>query len=277
LESICREVDRLISKEMTFYYGLDGSGADRSIDAENIFISAATLWSEGKQDFKEWTPPQHSNFMLDCGGFSFFNQFESKEYPFGPEELADLARNLSPDYVATIDYPCEPTLLKEKGWGVQENIRRTVKNAERCMEINVDSTWLPVIQGFKLSEYKTCIDMMENRGLIRDFMAVGSVCVRGKISNIRRIVIGIDKYLQSKGYNVKLHYFGLSLNAIKDFDCFLRINSTDSGAWKWDQSDESKKYPSNQEEKLENFESYKERVSNCLNQHNQREILEEYL
>lgn len=263
--------------ELRFYYGLEGSGTDKKLPhTENIFISAASLWSRKKEEFRHPKLPAHQKFMLDCGGFSFFDKFELEEYPFDSKQLAHLARDIRPDYVATIDYPCEPELLEQKGWTVEDNIQRTVENAEKCLSQSIPGDWLPVIQGFRPEQYKHCIDLMEEKDVIRPYMAVGSVCARSSVKDMSEVIRTVHGYLKKKGYEVDLHFFGLSINALKRSGNYSRIYSTDSTAWKWNQDPAEKdgcRMPRHEKDKLENFPGYRAKVNSIKTQNQAQRTL----
>lgn len=251
------------TNSLEFYYGLECSGTDRKLpNPDHIFISAGTLWEEGRERFKRPTFPSHDSLMLDCGGFSFFDKFEYDSYPFTPGELARLANSLRADYVATIDYPCEPELLEAKDWSVEDNIERTVENAEKCMKHEIKGEWMPVIQGYSVEDYKKCVDKYLEKGLLENVkrVAIGSVCVRNRPTKIEEIVNEVADYLAENGIYVEIHLFGLSLRAVKRIDVWRRITSVDSGAWRFcDCGDHF--YPRSEEEKIEFFKRYQAKIN----------------
>ena len=110
-----------------------------------------------------------------------------------------------------MDLPCEEDVNREKYQTNRVRIEQTLENMERCLELSkdIEPTCVPVVQGFNLEEYKFCLEKMEKRGLIRDYLGVGSVCIRKKVEVMRKLVNGIYDLVDEMVGEPKLHFFGL--------------------------------------------------------------------
>lgn len=204
---------------------------------------------------------------LDSGGFTALNKYG--DYPFSVAQYLNLVAMLKPDFYATLDYPCEPNISRTLHKMTNaERIQATVKNAKQQLDMETMVGFgqcVPVIQGFTLDEYKSCIDAHEKMGTLRDYMAVGSMCRRISNDELHRLIPGISEY--AKQANVtRLHFFGLKLSpqltplreyiysqdsavALDSYDKQLRISR---GGRRW---------PVGMAEKEAAFKSFLERLS----------------
>ncbi|DBA34715.1 TPA_asm: queuine tRNA-ribosyltransferase [Caudoviricetes sp. vir519] len=177
-------------------------------------------------------PPNCKLFFVDSGGFSFF-QRRFKDYPFSPGEYLQKIEKLKPDFFASMDIPCEPEIVQRLGTSVHHNIQKTIENQIKLLdvldEISLESVMIPVIQGYELEDYLTCIDLMREQGLMTDYMAIGSICRRGPAGPMVKIIISIKRLLR-----IKLHAFGVKIPVLKNKACFDALYSTDSAAWHYE-------------------------------------------
>lgn len=157
------------------------------------------------------------------GGFSLLNKFG--DYPFTVGNALNLVARLSPDWYASMDYPCEPEISRRLG--LLENmdrIRATVDMAFRMdalKDLVPGSELVPVIQGYTLQEYKRCVDLYEGLGLVKPYMAVGSMCKRRSSGDLHDLIPKIFNHARSAGCE-KLHFFGLKLSPdLCDLDEFI--------------------------------------------------------
>lgn len=180
----------------------------------NVMFSAAGFWDNKNQ---EWRKGKFKKLFglrwLDCGGFTMLNQYG--DYPFSIINYANLIARLRPHYYATMDYPCEPEISRQIGLLTnKERIRKTVNNAIELsdFENQLSGQLVPVIQGYELNEYLHCLDLYNQAGLIRNYMAVGSMCRRISKNQLAKLIPGIYHAAQKLGC-VKLHFFGLKLSS----------------------------------------------------------------
>lgn len=246
------------------FFALDGSGIDKKIDYPYVLISAATLWN-GKR-FKNLNHHPHvQELFLDSGGFSFF--YKSGDYEFKLYQYVNLAYELEPDYVAVMDYPCEPEVSRKKYKTNIERIHQTLDNALKLVDLAPELPWVMVVQGYTPAEYLWCLDLIKERELVTKTMAIGSLCVRKKIGEAWKVIKLVKAELP--GW-VRLHGFGVDLRFLRNRNIFHALYSTDTAAWKmnnrahWEPDWKPKGWmPKNQQDKLKNFEKYRNKIQ-CL-------------
>lgn len=188
-------------------------------DGINIMFSAAGYCDfDSYGDFVDWRrpikrfPKKTGKRWLDCGGYLLLNKFG--HYPFSVVNYANLQAVLRADYYASMDYPCEPDISRMLGlMSNEDRIRQTVKNAEILSELknHLPGQMVPVIQGYELDEYKYCLDLYHSAGLIRSYMAVGSMCRRISSQELNNLIPGIYHHARNHGVE-RLHFFGLKLS-----------------------------------------------------------------
>ncbi len=228
----------------------------------NVMFSAAGFWNNEAKDWRSRQFPHWAGLrFLDPGGFTLLNQFG--EYPFSVVALANFVARMRPDFYATMDYPCEPEISRQLGLMTnQERIEATVRNAAELAEWEgqLPGQMVPVIQGHTLEEYEYCLDLYQRAGLMREYMAVGSMCRRISTEELNRLIPGIYRAARSAGAK-RLHFFGLKLSV--DLTPLSRfIWSRDSAVALDDYSDElrqargGRRWPRGQQEKEAAFGAF---------------------
>lgn len=176
--------------------------------------------------------PARKNWALDSGGFS-----ELSMYGGWQTSQADYVRMVRRyhseigklDFAAIQDWMCEPIMLEKTGLSIRQHQERTVKSYLSLMDEAPDLPWLPVIQGWKLSDYRRCVDLYAKHGVDLDQLPVvglGSVCRRQATSE----ALDIIRALSHDG--LKLHGFGFKIGGLKEGRKYLA--SADSMAWSFD-------------------------------------------
>lgn len=196
----------------------------------NIMLNAAQYWKQGTWSRRLGRPRNAGKIFLDSGGFVFFNKYQ--EYPFTAVQYLNLIALLRPDFYASLDYPCEPTITGKLGLEtIDERIEATVANTLELMRLEAlvpESRLVPVIQGWEIDDYRKCLDMYAAADAIRPYMAVGSVCTRSNDENTVDLIRQIHEYATNMGVE-RLHLFGLKMSeAISAADEY--IYSRDSAA-----------------------------------------------
>ena len=212
---------------------------------------------------------------MDSGGFSLLSKL--KDYPFTLEQYALLIKRKKPTYAATMDYPCEPELLKETSMSIKERIMRTVENAEIMLN-NYDfrrTKIVPVVQGWTIDDYRLCIEEMHRRDLLTDYVAFGSMCRRMRISEARKLITKQREYLR-RFVDAKAHYFGIKISFLKDLVIFKNVDSFDTAAWTHNQGTDGRErmYARKQEELRRNYERYIAKLSEVLRVNALQSLLE---
>lgn len=155
--------------------------------------------------------------FLDCGGYVFFSEYG--RFPFTPAAYLNLVAYLMPDYYASMDYPCEPSISSElAGMDVEARIQATVANAVALADMEAmipGPVLVPVIQGWVIEDYWRCLDLYAAAGLIRPYMAIGSMCTRSNTAEIAELVAAVHTYAARLGVQ-RLHAFGLKRSEYLD-------------------------------------------------------------
>jgi len=212
------------------YIGFDWNKKRRETNTyPYVFLSAGVVWSYSHN--KKLVPfkfsEQTKEIFLDSGGFSFFTKYS--EYPFSVKEYVEWIHEMQKinngkvKYVATMDYPCEPSINRKAFSSNKERIEKTVENAIKCFKNEIPAKWIPVLQGYNLDEYVFCLNLYKKHGILTDYIAVGSMCKRSNISEIVKIVHEIKK-----NYKGKIHLFGLAIKALQNKALFDMIYSCDT-------------------------------------------------
>jgi hypothetical protein len=237
----------------------------------NVMFSAAGFWDNDEQEWRKGKKFKKSFGLrfLDCGGYLMLQKYG--DYPFSVTNYANLVARLTPHFYATMDFACEPNLVdqaKSKIKTVRGRIEATVTNAVKLAEWEnqLPGQMVPVIQGYTLREYLLCLLLYREVGLIRDYMAVGSMCQRTNSKELSELIPGIYHAAQRLGCT-KLHFFGLKLSpSLEIYD--EMIYSRDS-AVAMDSYDnevrarrDGRRFPRGQVEKQENFEMFLSRLDN---------------
>jgi hypothetical protein len=231
----------------------------------NVMYSAAGFWDDKNREWRRGKKfkKKFGLRFLDCGGFTVLNHYV--DYPFSTVNLANLIARLRPHFYVPKDYPCEPEISRSLGLMTnKERIEATIKATANMAEWESQLTgkMVPVIQGYSLDEYLYCLELYAKAGLIRDYMAVGSMCRRIKNEELGRLIPGIYYAAQNLGC-LKLHFFGLKLSPeLQHYN--EMIWSRDSAAIldNYDKSleMEGRRWPRGQQEKEIVFNSFLRRL-----------------
>lgn len=132
----------------------------------------------------------------------------------------------TPDFCAPQDWMCEPAMLKRTGLTVEEHQRRTLANYLDLRSIAPDLPWIPVIQGWRASDYWRHADAYEVMGvslMSLSRVGVGSVCRRQGTAEAHTILSSL-----ALG-GVKLHAFGFKVQGL--VRSIGSLASSDSMSW----------------------------------------------
>lgn len=148
-------------------------------------------------------------YMVDSGvGKEFSSRTKTPRVTL--HQYIDVLNLQQPPIAWTLDYPCEPEILKHKGYNASQaqdmTNENTVKLLERFDFVN------SVVQGYSVSEYVENLDKLKERGLLTNRLGIGSICRRGQVTEINRVIRAI--YNNVPRY-VKLHAFGVKLPVLE--------------------------------------------------------------
>jgi len=177
-------------------------------------------------------PPRHQHVLfVDSGGFPSSYQHNGYKGKSDAQYLNYVMRHRAECY-ALRDYPCEPQILRRHNLTVQQQIQRTLQHHLRLLDLHdslgVKAQPVPVLQGWHVSEYLDCLDSFREHGLIKDYMAIGSLCRRHATKQIARIILTLHSELPRR---VKLHAFGTKISVLSNPAVFDSLFSVDSGAF----------------------------------------------
>ena len=119
---------------------------------------------------------------------------------------------------------CEPHMLERTGMSVRVHQDRTVANYLELRPLIPEV--IPVLQGWRLADYLTCLDLYRSAGIdltAQPVVGLGSVCRRQNTVEIETIV----RELHAAG--LSLHGYGVKTNGLASYGRLLAC--ADSMAW----------------------------------------------
>lgn len=214
---------------MKFYLGTHHSPQKWFDAMVPLFISRRVL--TGRKSLPH-AHPRHPGWALDSGGFtelSMYGEWRTTEQEYVRDVLRFEENIGRLDWVAPMDWMCEPFMLTKTGLTIEEHQQNTVWNYVRLNE------WLkplviPVLQGWALDDYFQCWEMYHQAGVDLEWLpviGVGSVCRRQNTAEAGHIVRRLAENLLGK----QLHGFGVKLTGLESFGDVL--GSADSLAWSY--------------------------------------------
>ncbi len=168
-------------------------------------------------------------WACDSGGFSVLSKHGG--YLDTPKEYAAKVRLYAQEiggmqWASTQDHMCEPFILKKTNRTLEQHLQSTVQSFLDLKSIAPDLPWVPVLQGFELSDYLRCVELYERAGVDlrkESLVGVGSICRRqGTVEAVQ--ILG-----RLAGLGLKLHGFGFKVLGLRRVSHLLA--SSDSMAW----------------------------------------------
>ncbi len=207
---------------------------------DSRLVGVPLFVSRNRLEGRKTLPDAVTVFALDSGGFTELQR--NGKWTMSVDEYVAFVRWLKKFYgkklvwVAPQDWMCEPIVINGgKGAGgikfvgtklsVEEHQRRTVKNFIELRK-QLGDLVVPVLQGWKLTDYWRCEEMYADAGvdLVNErVVAVGSVCRRQNTDEASTIM----ETLASGGLH--LHGFGFKKQGV--VRCARIMASADSMAW----------------------------------------------
>jgi hypothetical protein len=217
-----------------------------------LLVSANAFWKNDRFSGYEVLWDIEVPLALDCGGFVAMKRYGG--YRWSMLDYIDLAVMLRPVWWAAQDYSCEPEIAAnsaEIGRRIRNTVFTLAETLARVIHWNQELPGLPatapmpVIQGWRPTDYTTCVKLMEDH-VISDPVAarilgsnqwpalvgVGSLCRRNLTgpNNLYQIIDALDGVLPP---HVGLHLFGIKSTAVARLKDRARIVSVDSMAWNY--------------------------------------------
>jgi hypothetical protein len=132
------------------------------------------------------------------------------------------------DFAAPQDWMCEPFIIERTGLSVREHQERTVANYLELRSIAPDLPFIPVLQGWALTDYLRCADLYRQAGVdlaAAPRVGLGSVCRRQSTTEIATFISVLSDLTLS------LHGFGVKIGGLSRYGHLLA--SADSMAWSY--------------------------------------------
>jgi len=192
--------------------------------------------------------------MLDSGAFGC--AFYDGGYTYNCEEYLEIVGKVKPTWWATMDYPCEPTILP--AMSINERIEKTIENTQTLRAAPFGG-FLPVIQGWEIEDYLYCAERMKKENLIQPVMAIGSICRRGSQAEVVAVVSALQRALPE----VKFHAFGTKISTLNynNGEILNYLESLDTAAWQFNEKDELGGWrPRTHQEILRRLVGYKKKL-----------------
>lgn len=197
-----------MSDDVRFYVGLDD--LYYAFRFERAFISVNRL-RDRKSDFKV------NRWIMDSGAFTEITTHG--RYRTEPHEYAAQINRWKTcghlELAVAQDYMCEPFVLEKTGLTVADHQRLTIERYEALSDA-CSFPIMPVLQGFKPSEYLTHLRAYKDLAYSGMRIGVGSICKRNSHpAMIAFILSGI----KAERPDLRLHGFGLKLTALRPPRC----------------------------------------------------------
>ena len=200
-------------------------------------------------------------FMLDSGAYSVILKYG--KYPFTAEEYADGIKLWKPDIAWTMDYPCEPKATEKGKYTSLTAQDMTIRNQISLLDQGVETQM--VVQGYEPDEYLENLDKIKSAGLLTQHLGIGSICRRGQVKEIARIIRLIHNNVP--GW-VKLHGFGIKTSVLAQTDARFYLYSADSQSWDYEARYgawlNGKYNGQTYKDKIPRLKEYVERIENIL-------------
>lgn len=205
---------------MHFYVGLHHPSDAGRFDRSFISINAIRA-RKSRFPANRW--------ILDSGAFteiSTHGRFREEPEVYAGQ-VVKWATNGCLEMAVTQDWMCEPFIVAKTGLSVREHQQRTVDRYDRLVKAT-DFPIMPVLQGFKPSEYLQHIDDYGDRLKPKMRVGVGSICKRnGHPAMIQHIL----ELISAKRPDLRLHGFGIKFTALCRSPIRRLLYSADSMAW----------------------------------------------
>lgn len=200
---------------MRFYLGTHMPNWMEQVDVP-LFVSRRRLYE------RKTLPRPLGPWALDSGAFSELSEhgrytFAEHDYVADVRRFADEMPGLQ--WVAPMDWMCEPHILAKTGLSVEQHQVYTVENFLR-LRFQLGRFVIPVLQGWKPDDYLRCAEMYPDLAS-EPVVGVGSVCRRHSTHEAARIFRSLD--------GLNLHGFGVKTDGLYSYgECLV---SADSMAW----------------------------------------------
>jgi hypothetical protein len=176
-------------------------------------------------------PQARVRWALDSGGFTELRLFGGWQTP--PAAYAEAVARYQAEigwlaWASPQDWMCEPAMLAATGRSVDDHQALTVDSYCRLRQLAPGLPFIPVLQGWRLTDYLACVDRYAAAGVElaeAPLVGLGSVCRRQASAEIAAIVTVLHRL------GLRLHGFGVKTRGLTGYADGLA--SADSMAWSY--------------------------------------------
>lgn len=232
------------SRPPTFYLGTHHA---RDLERASVPLFVALPRLLGYRGDHDSMPKARTQWAMDSGAFSELaghGQWRTDPELFGGQVVRIIDQcGWPPDFVAPQDWMCEPWVILGGRHGGQhfhgtDYARFGLRTAVHIhQDLTVENLvflrhefpmvpWLPVLQGWTLTDYLRCADLYATAGvdLTREpLVGLGSVCRRQTTAEVTTIVTALA------AAGIRLHGFGVKRDGLRRNG--QNLTSVDSMAW----------------------------------------------
>lgn len=193
-------------------------------------VARPRLYRTGKAAIKTF-PRARAPWIMDSGGFWEVTHrsgwtITEKAYVQQVQRAHDEIGNMA--WAAPMDWMCEPEALKATGRSLIGHQLLTVDNYLELRELAPHLPFIPVLQGYSLSDYRRCVELYHGAGVdlaAEPTVGLGSVCRRESTDEIAQIVSSLTDLVPG----IRLHGFGVKRGGFSRYA--HQLVSADSLAW----------------------------------------------
>ena len=172
-----------------------------------------------------------NDWIMDSGAFTEISTYgrwrsEPEEYA---EQINRWKHNGNLLAAVSQDLMCEPFILEKSGLKIGEHQTITIERYARLVRLT-DAYVMPVLQGYSPESYAAHVH--QYGGLLRhgQWVGVGSVCKRNcNPQQIEDVLLAI----KTQRPDLRLHGFGLKIQALRSGTVRALLHSADSMAWSY--------------------------------------------
>lgn len=174
-----------------------------------------------------------NDWIMDSGAFTELTTHG--RYRHEPEEYAEQVNRWSRTgnmlAAATQDYMCEPFVTDKTGLSVSDHQALTIERYCKIVDLVKSALIMPVIQGYNVHDYSSHVIQYGKILKHGAWVGVGSVCKRNSEPSVIEDILLSIKSIRP---DLRLHGFGLKIEALKNPTVKQLLYSSDSMAWSFE-------------------------------------------
>jgi hypothetical protein len=172
-----------------------------------------------------------NDWIMDSGAFTEISTYgrwrsEPEEYA---EQINRWKRNGNLLAAVSQDLMCEPFIIEKSGLSIAEHQTITIERYARLIQLT-NVYVMPVLQGYSPESYAAHVSQYGSLLKHGHWVGVGSVCKRnGNPEQIEDVLLAI----KTQRSDLRLHGFGLKIQALQSGTVRALLHSSDSMAWSY--------------------------------------------